>query len=106
MSKTILYHEWWPKKILDFSITYFILEELSGFTETFLVSLYEKCVLSNANIRYISPRPLVGFLTHSHESLAHFQSVTLGERGFVLLYAKPLTPIMCSSHLWCQINDK
>lgn len=76
-------------------------------TITIWFFLYRKCVLPKASRRYISPCcSLIFFFfwTYSRESLAHLPSVSLGERGFVLLYARPLTPIMCSSHPWCQMK--
>lgn len=100
-------NDWWTKKIPDFSTIYFYLREASVVHRyTLLISLYGKCILFKASSRDISPLCLIGFSTHSYESLAHSQCVSLGKRGFVLFYAKPMTPVMCSSHLQCQINDK
>lgn len=76
-------------------------------TITIWFFLYKKGVLPKASCRYISPCcSLIFFFfwTYSRESLAHLPSASLGERGFVLLYAKPSTPLMCSSHPWRQMK--
>lgn len=83
----------------------FILEKSAAHRYTLLISLYGKCILFKASSRDISPLCLIGFSTHSYESLAHSQCKPW-QRGFVLFYAKPMTPVMCSSHLLVSDNDK
>ena len=83
------------KKDSRFFCNFYLREASVVHRYTFLISLYGKCILFKASSRDIIPLSLIGFLTHSYESLAHSQCVSLGERGFVLFYAKPLTPVMC-----------
>lgn len=100
-------NDWWTKKITDFSTIYFYLREASVVHRyTLLISLYGKMHPFQGQLQSYQPLFSRWFLTHSCESLAHSPCVSLGERGFVLFYAKPLTPLMCSPHLQCQINDK